>query len=442
MIFKNPSDALDYLFTSTDYEKMSKVRYNLTTFDLTRMERLLDGLGNPEKKIISAHIAGTKGKGSTAEMLAGIASLTGARTGIYTSPHLVDLAERIRIGAEQIPERDIHLLVENIYPVRESMKSIAEENDPTFFEMLTAMAILYFSRKKVDLAVLEVGLGGRIDSTNVVTPAVTAITVIDFDHTQQLGRTLEKIAYEKAGIIKQNIPAVIAPQDAQARRVILKQANQKKAPIIEVGRDVQILPASGNTFSVKTSSDLYENLSLNLIGDFQRLNAAVAIAMAEVLREKAVLHFNREAVKKALAGVRLPARIEMIKKNPFLVLDGAHNPVSARQLRKAITSALPFKRLHLVIGMSADKDVDKFLDEILPADTVICTGTGSPRAMPPRKLAEKVRTHGIPDVTSAEHPAEALKRSMTLAEKEDLVLITGSFYLAGEIKKHLAARPL
>ena len=442
MVFKDPSDALDYLFTSTDYEKMSKVRYNLTTFDLTRMERLLKGLGNPEKKIPFAHVAGTKGKGSTAEMLCAIASLSGARTGIFTSPHLVDFTERIRIGAEHIPESDIHLLIERLYPVRQSMKSVAPENDPTFFEMLSAIALLYFSRKKVDLAVLEVGLGGRIDSTNVVSPAVTGITVIDFVHTQQLGDTLEKIAYEKAGIIKQDIPVVIAPQDEGARRVIMSRANEKSAPIFEIGKDVQILPGEGSTFSVKTKNELYEKLSLNLIGDFQRVNAAIAVAMAEVLHEKDILRFDRDTVRKALLNVRLPARIEMIKKKPFLILDGAHNRVSARQLRKTIASRVPFKRLHLVIAMSADKDVDGFLDEILPADTVTCTGTGSPRQLAPRELVEKVRARGISNVTATDFPAEALKQSLALAGKEDLVLVTGSFYLAGEIKRHLAASTL
>jgi len=439
MIFKNPEDALDYLFKSTDYEKMSRVRYNLTTFDLSRVRRLLGGIGNPERELTCAHITGTKGKSSTAEMLARIAMGAGAKVGLFTSPHLVNFTERIRIGGDEISKTALHILIEKIYPVRERMRREGKQTAPTFFETLTAMAFLYFREKRVDLAVLEVGLGGRIDSTNVVQPVVSAVTVIDFDHVEQLGNTLSKIAFEKAGIIKPGTPVVVASQKEEARAVILEEAKKKSAPVMEIGRDVSVIDEGRDRFSIRTKKAHYKNLTLNLIGEFQRENAAVAVVMAEVLKGEGVLQFDQQLVKQALSGVRLPGRIELAHRRPTVIIDGAHNPVSARALRRAIDSKIHFEKLILIIGMASDKDVDGILREILRGPSavrrIICTTTGNPRAIAPHQLARKAEARGESDVLVAKSPGEAFKKSLAVAGKDDLILVTGSFYLAGEIKK-------
>jgi len=441
---------VNYLFKSTDYEKMSTYRYGITTFDLSRMEELAQRLSSPHKALSFSHIAGTKGKGSVAYMLGAILQEAGLKVGLFTSPHLVALEERMSINGEPIEKDALRDLLNDAYETLEEMKAKWGERAPTFFEIITALALLYFARKNVDMVVLEVGLGGRLDSTNIVTPLASSVTPISLDHTQLLGGTIEKIAYEKAGIIKKDVPVISAPQEPQALEVIEDIARKHGAPLYLVGREIEIIPAcaghphgtpgwaAGKHFGIKTWRDEYNDLSLPLLGRHQRINAAVAIGMLEVLKEKGVLKIGEGEVKRALENIRIPGRIEVVSKKPTIVLDSAHNVASVQDLVDALKENLKWERLILCFAAAKDKDIPGMLRLLIPfASEAIFTTTGNPRSASTEDLAEAVSSFKAILLTQEEDPLRAFELAEARARANDLILITGSFYLAGKIKEGL-----
>ena len=429
--------ALNYLFKSTDYEKMSTYRYGITTFDLSRMEELAQRLGFPQKDLSFCHITGTKGKGSVTYMLGAILQEAGLKVGLFTSPHLVALEERMSINGEPIEKNALRDLLNDAYETLEEMKAKWGARAPTFFEIITALALLYFARGNVDMVVLEVGLGGRLDSTNIVTPLASSVTPISLDHTQLLGGTIEKIAYEKAGIIKKDVPVISAPQEPQALEVIEDIARKRGAPLYLVGREIEIILRDGR-FDIKTWRDRYNDLSLPLLGRHQRINAAVAIGMLEVLKETGVLKIGEGEVKRALENIRIPGRIEVVSQKPTIVLDSAHNVASVQVLVDALRENLKWDRLILCFAAAKDKDISGMLRLLIPlANEAVFTTTGNPRSASTEDLAEAVSSFKAIPITQEANPLKAFELAEARAGANDLILITGSFYLAGKIKEGL-----
>jgi dihydrofolate synthase/folylpolyglutamate synthase len=307
---------------------------------------------------------------------------------------------------------------------------------------MTGLALSYFAQEKVEIAILEVGLGGRLDATNVVDPAVSGISIIDFDHTRELGTTIERIAREKAGIIKEGVPTVVAPQREEALRVIEEVAHKRGSRLYLVGKDVRLEDLLRKRFSVSTWRTKYEGLRTNLVGRHQRLNIAQALGMIEVIAQKGIFQKGPERIRKALEHVRLPGRFEVLRRRPYLVVDGAHNPVSAGALAEAVRGEFPGRQVILVLGMAADKDVEGFLAEVLPLSrSVFTTRIASPRTLEPQALRKRVirsadAASGLKpgDVEATGAVGVAIQRALSMAKEEDLVLVTGSFYLVGEVK--------
>jgi dihydrofolate synthase/folylpolyglutamate synthase len=414
------SDALRFLNTFTDYERMASV-YAPGDYNLERMRRLLTALGHPERAFLSLHIAGTKGKGSTAHLAEAILREAGYRTGLYTSPHLVNMRERIRLGGVPVDEAEFTWAMSE-------MESELRRLRPTYFETMTAAAFLIFARRKVDYAVVEVGLGGRLDATNVILPAACAITTIDYDHMDKLGHTLREIAGEKAGIIKPGVPVVSSPQAPEARRVLLARAT----PFFPRFR---ILPGRRFVlrFTVEGARGRAYRCALRALGEHQAANAATAIALVE----RSGARISPEIVRRALEMVRLPGRVEVVGRRPWVIVDAAHNPVSARALAAALRK-LPRRRTILVFGASADKDYGGMLRALLPgADLAILTRAASSRAAAPSDLIRKARGRAA---LAAGSVPRALAMARKAAGPRDAIVVTGSFYVAGEVLALLRPR--
>jgi dihydrofolate synthase/folylpolyglutamate synthase len=444
--FSTYEEAIEFLLQAVDYEKLTNYTYDVSNFNLKRMEKLLSAIGNPHKRGTYVHITGTKGKGSTAIMIASALKESGLKTGIFTSPHLVYLGERIKVNDEMISQEMLIQLANELKPYieRERLKEIT--HSPTFFDTITAIALTYFERKKVDISVLEVGMGGRLDSTNVVLPQICIITPIGYDHTDTLGHTLDRIAHEKSGIIKEGIPVVSSTQEHEALSIISKTCKEKKAHLRLVGRDILITDIRktrrdglyGTEFTISTWRNKYKNVFLPLIGQHQVENCATAIGALETLSENGVIKIDNEAVINALAKVKCPARIEVVSKKPLVILDTAHTVSSMKFLRESIKENFSFKRLILVIGLSADKDIEGVLREITcAADELIFTRTNNPREAEPRQLALIAKKSYSKEPIVIENIDEALREAKRIADKNDLICITGSFYLAARVKEEL-----
>jgi len=444
MAFATYDDALAYLFSATDYEKMQHVRYNADTFSLDRMRGLVALMGSPETKFASVHIAGTKGKGSTAAMIHALAQAAGVKAGLYTSPHLVDIRERIRVGPSDISEEALRRLIEG---ARSHIDRMRAEGDPaTFFEIFTALAFQHFATEKVDLAVVEAGLGGRLDATNVIVPDVAVITAISLDHTEQLGGTLAEIAAEKAGIIKTRVPVVTQPQAPEVMEVIENACQQAGAPMILVGRDIHCTwePAEekgclGGRMVASTHTESFGDLFIPLMGEHQALNACTAIAAA---RRASPLK-KRLPPKTIAAGLRSvlwPGRMEYVPGKPDLLLDGAHNRASMERLMEGLAAYFSGWRMVLVFACAADKDVDGMLTvlaEKAAGAPLVFTRSGSPRASDPADLAARFAAHGGAGAQVAPDVPAALRAAGGLAGPGGLVVVAGSLYLVGEVKSLL-----
>ena len=437
--FRTHKQAIAYLFSRTDYEKESRLRYNVTTFSLERMEKLLKLLGNPHKKIETSHIAGTKGKGSTATMLARMLEANGYSVGLYTSPHVVNLRERIAVDGRHITDSEMTGLINRIHgPVEKLSKNDA----PTFFEILTAMAFIYFVDKDVDMAIIETGLGGRLDSTNVINPRVVGMTSISLDHQKLLGKTLDNIALEKAGVFKKGVPVVTVPQEPEAMRVLKRYATKVEAPISVTGKDIDFSYRFESSrkygphsrICVTTPTSKFEHLRVPLPGEHQAINCGLALAMLDKLKIDGYEIDDDKAVS-GLTNVVMSGRMELIHADPRILIDGAHNAASIRALIQAIGQHISYDSMVIIFGCGQDKDVEGMLAQLqYGADKVIFTRSNSPRAMFPQDLADMYTEMCGKMCQTAMSLREALRIADSAIGREDLICVTGSFYLVGQAK--------
>lgn len=398
---------------------------------LERMAALLGALDHPERQFPSLLVAGTKGKGSTVAMLCACLQSAGYRTGRYTSPHLVNWRERTCINAVPISTSEVVALAQ---PIRAAIDTLPASVGPlTTFEVGTAFAFVYFAQQRVDVAVLEVGTGGRFDATNLVEPVVSVITPVSYDHTQTLGNTLTSIAWHKAGILRSGRPAVSAPQAAEAQSVIEQEAQSVQAHLEEVGRDWR-WSAYGNLTRIESTHPDFEPLDVEvkLLGEHQRSNAATAVAALYAIRER--FPVRHEAIHEALRNVDWPGRLEVLSRDPLIVLDGAHNGASAEVLRNALDTTFRFERLHLVVGLTEGKDARGVLTALAPrAAAVYLTRSRHEHSAPPDELEPLVRAASpSADVHVVSEADVAFDAALKNASSRDLVLFTGSLFLIGE----------
>lgn len=440
--------AVKYLYGRVDVERMQPGRAARDVLKLDRMRLLLSALDNPQEALRCVHIAGTKGKGSTCEMTASCLEACGYAVGIYTSPHMVDVRERIRINRKMISHPDFTRMAGAVAAAASRLPRA--EGEPTFFELMTAMCLLYFAQEAVDIAVIECGLGGRLDSTNVITPEVCAVTSISLDHTQILGDTVEKIAFEKAGIFKPNVPVITVPQSGGVLNVFREVAARVGAPLRIIGQDIEFsmrfeagvgkgrLARPQSRVCLSTPRCNFEHLAVPLKGEHQAYNCGLALAIIDRLSERG---FTTPEAKVTLGLDRTecPGRMEIAWQSPRILLDGAHNPESIKCLMKAIGATISYDSMVVIFGCAADKDTAGMLDQIdLGADKVIFTkASGNTRAADPEALAKRfTETKNRMCQVAASLP-EAVNLANRAVGRDDLICITGSFYLVGEAKKYL-----
>lgn len=400
---------------------------------LETISGLLSNIGNPQRQYGTLHIGGTNGKGSTAAITASMLEAAGYRVGLYTSPHLIDFCERVRVNGEPIPPRRVSDLTERL------RATAAVNLHPTFFEFTTAMAFQYFAEEGVDVAIIEVGMGGRFDATNILNPWGVLITTVALDHEEYLGSTLASIAYEKAGIIKHDVPAVVGRVPTEAEQVIVNCAAAQGAVCHRLRTNFHVHRQSPEDFHYVGLSRSYDHLSCSLPGDHQFENAACALALLEVCEARG-LRVPERAIRSALQSVVWEGRLETIEHEPLLLLDGAHNPAAANVLASYLVRQAqrrPGGRIILVIGMMRDKDHAGFHHIMAPlADEIILTQASLPRAATVEQLESSLpinrgSVHLVP------HPKEALALARKLATSKDLICVTGSLILVGEIKSLL-----
>jgi len=427
------NQALDYLYSFVDYSLKHISELAKAEFNLDRMFALMDELGNPQEKYPIIHVAGTKGKGSVAALCASALKAAGYQTGLYTSPHLWDYTERIQINGEPISRQQLIELVEEVKP------AIAKIPKLTTFEITTAIGFLAFAKQNVNAAVVEVGLGGRLDATNILIPKVAVITSLSYDHMAVLGNTLAEIAGEKAGIIKERVAVVSAPQTDEALQVLERIANQKSSPFILVGRDIkferltsslngQSLRLSSFSFPLFTQTPMVE-LTIPLLGAHQIENAAIAYAALKT----SGIPISNEAIQEGFSQVKWPARFEILRREPPVVIDSAHNKDSARRLRETLDEYFPEIPVILIFCALEDKDITGILEELKPRlECVVATRADHPRAPSAEWMAEQVKRVGIP-VEAITPVADALERALELAATQKLVLSAGSVAFAGEV---------
>jgi dihydrofolate synthase / folylpolyglutamate synthase len=449
--------ALDFLYQRVNYERLAHVPYSPGTFKLQRMLHLLSRLGNPHLSLNAVHIAGTKGKGSTAALMAAVLQSAGLKTALYTSPHLERLEERFVIDGCCLPEAEFVALVGELRPMVEEMDQEASHGGTggglTFFEVTTALGFLYFARHKVDIAILEVGLGGRLDSTNVCQPEVSIITSISYDHTKQLGETLGEIAWEKAGIIKPGVPVISGVMNEEPRLVIERVARKQAALLSQRGIDFDTSSTDTDkngvqAFDYRQGGELpelrLENLEIQLPGAHQRANAAVAIAALQQLASRG-WDIPEAALRRGLAAARCRARVQILRERPPLVLDVAHNVASVQALVDTLQQRFPKTRPTLIFATSRDKDVEGMLEILIPfCQALILTRyISNPRAIETAELlsiAERVSARlppaaVPPKLIVASTPEAAWHQACAL--ENELICITGSFFLAADMTEVL-----
>ncbi|MDP2920683.1 MAG: folylpolyglutamate synthase/dihydrofolate synthase family protein [Dehalococcoidia bacterium] len=431
--------ALDYIYSFIDYERQGpRVRQ---TWDLRRVEILLSKLGNPHLKIKTVHIAGSKGKGSTAAMTASVLTAAGYKTGLYTSPHLHFYNERIRVDSKYITNDEIVALIDRIKPAVETVNEEATYGRLTTFEVTTALGFCYFASQQCDFQVIEVGLGGRLDATNVVRPEVCAITSISLEHTELLGNTLREIATEKAGIIKPGCPVVVSPQVEEAGEAIRKITVERQAPLIRVGKDITYrnLGFAGYKQSLLVKGRLGEyQLTIPLLGQYQLENTSTAVGLLEVLMEKGYC-IPQDKLVEGMADVSWEGRLQVLNNQPLVVADGAHNRDSVQKLSAALKQYFRYDKAVLILGLSGDKDLEGIVAELAPVfNEVIVTRSIHPRAMATAPIAAEFKKHGI-IAKETDDISIALPMALKSAGKNDLICITGSLFVAsGAIEQSVA----
>lgn len=442
-------EAIQFWYQRIDYERRQP---HLGDLKLDRMRLLLHLLGNPHLRLRCIHIAGTKGKGSSAAMLASVLQHAGYRVGLFTSPHLEDIRERIQVDGELISQDELRTRMVTLRDAVLQMDTFGSEFSPTFFEVITALGMLHFLYRQVDLVVLEVGLGGRFDSTNVCRSIVSVITSISYDHTNILGNTLAEIAYQKAGIIRPRVPVVALANDPESSQVIESIALAEKAPLSMLGRDFLVfvnrceipLP-EGHVQKIETTFDYSSagysltNIHLSLSGTHQVMNAAGVIRTVECLRARG-LTISDQALRQGLANTHWPARIEQLNDQPVVIVDSAHNVASVRYLIETLTtkylrSSEGSHRI-LIFAASTDKDLAGMAQVLVTFfDTIhLCAYQSNPRSASPRDLAAIFTLAGATNVEIHDNPLIAWQAARHLANEKDFICITGSVFLAGELR--------
>lgn len=424
----NYNEAIDYIENTAKFGKNK---------GLERTNKILELLGNPHKDLKCIHIAGTNGKGSTTAMLAQILMESGYKVGMYTSPFIEEFEERIQINSNNIPKER---LCEVVGKVKIAVDETCElgYDEPTEFEIITAVMFVYFQEEKVDYAVIEVGLGGRIDATNVVNPLISIITSISYDHVKILGNTLEEIAYEKAGIIKEKTPVILYPVEEEAKLSIEKVAKEKQSPIIYVKKEDSMLKEKlynvpCQEIIVNTSKNTYE-IQLSLLGTHQLLNCSVVINASEELQNIGV-NIKKEHIIEGLKKVKWAGRLEMLKAKPMVVIDGAHNIDGIKSLKNSINTYFKYNKCILIMGILSDKQVDDMVKVITPeASNIITVTPPSYRAENSSGLVEIIKKYNS-NCEAIENYKEAYEKALSYANENDLILICGSLYMVGEMRK-------
>jgi dihydrofolate synthase/folylpolyglutamate synthase len=447
---------------TTHYQRSLDYLFGLQRFGiklgLANITALLRKLGDPHAGLRAVHIAGSNGKGSTAAFLTSILRQAGYRVGLYTSPHLIDFAERIQVNGVPISQERVVRLTDR---VREgvvemekrgelwpdsSLSSLPGDFDPekatlTFFEFTTAMAFAYFKEERVDLAVLETGMGGRLDATNVIDPLLALISPISLEHQQYLGKTLLQVAGEKAGIIKPGRPLLTTARQPRIMALLQKKCREVQAPFYAHGRDFRGTQTETGFMNFRGRSHRWKHLRLGLAGSHQVLNASLALAAAEMLMEMG-FPLKEDHLRKGLAETRWPGRLERVGDSPPVLLDGAHNPGATRILKRALEEKFPRRRLILVLGIMGDKEIPKMMSNLLPlADLLVLTRPHMERAASLELLRKHASPWKKPTVEIAD-VGVALEKAMGEAGKEDLVVVTGSLYTVGEARAHLIRKGL
>ncbi len=421
----NYEESIDYL------QGLTKFGVNL---GLGRIRYLLTQLGSPERKVEYIHIGGTNGKGSTATMLATILQQSGMKVGLFTSPHLNSYLERIKINGREIPKEEIGEILTLMKTYLDAMADEGMEH-PTEFEVITALAFYYFAREKVDLAVVEVGLGGEIDSTNVILPRISIITNVALDHMDYLGPTVEDIARVKSGIIKAGKDVITAVDHPEAQRIIREQAREKGCSLWEYGEDFWVDPVSfsqeGTIFHCTVKNTLFPNLKISLLGQHQIINASLAVAAAVKLGAGSL------AIRKGLETSVWPCRLEIVRENPLMVIDAAHNHQGMKVLVDSLEKYWPKKKKVLLLGILEDKEREKMVKEIVPlVEKAVITKPDSPRTGAWQKVVEFIRPY-VKEVIVEENVCRAVDEAVQLAGNEYMVLITGSIYMVAEARAYI-----
>ena len=437
----NYESALAYINTFINSERSPDFSRHARHYNLERISRLLNLLGNPHRRLKVIHVAGSKGKGSTAAIIASILTHAGYKTGLFSQPHLITPRERCRIDSNLISAADFAHYVGQIKPAIEAITEMKSIGRASFFELYTGLAFCYFAACAVDFAVIEVGLGGRLDATNVVHPLVSVITPISLEHTAILGDTHQAIAKEKAEIIKPRCPVVLAPQHPEAQSVFETVAADRHARIAQVGEDMILRRENwdidGQRFDLEATNQCYPNLFLPLLGKHQTVNAGTAIVCIERIKQLGYC-IPTTSVYDGLKRLRWPGRIQVVHQAPFIVLDGAHSPASAEALSNTIREVFRYERLILVVGLMRDKDIQGIGYVLCPlADTIITTQVpNNPRAMLADEIAKSWSDFGTPP-DACPNVSEAIQLARSIAGASDLICVTGSMILVGEAMKAL-----
>ncbi|HYS72321.1 MAG TPA: folylpolyglutamate synthase/dihydrofolate synthase family protein [Thermoplasmata archaeon] len=421
-----------------DIESLLNELYALERFGiklgLDVVRELLRRIGNPQDEFATIHVTGTNGKGSTCAFLASIFRAAGHRVGLYTSPHLVKFNERIRVDGAMIADGDVARLYGEIKPQAAAMAANDETNQPTFFEITTAMAFRYFAERRVDLAVVEVGMGGRLDATNVIAPEACVITRIGLEHTEHLGRTVERIAREKSGIIKAGVPVVTVEQPALS--VIAAKAEELHCPLTVVGRDVRYtrLGFDVEGQDLRLENELTVEARIPLLGAFQPENAALAFAAA--LAVKARWKLTKASIAKGLSAAEWPGRLQVVRRHPTVIVDGAHNAPAAAALADSLQELFPGRKVTFVLGILNDKDLRGIAEALGPlASRVIAARPKTPRAFEPEDVKRAFQAYASVDL--APGVKDAVRGTVDAAAKDDVIVVAGSIYTAGEALEFL-----
>ena len=415
--------SLEYLYGLEKYGMI---------FGLTQVRRILRAIGDPHKGIQTIHIGGTNGKGSTAAMMAAILERAGYRVGLYTSPHLVQFTERIQVNGKQIAKEEVAALTGWM---REKVEEAAIRSPFTFFDFTTALALLHFSQQVVDLAILEVGLGGRLDSTNVVDPLLTIITNISKDHEEVLGKGILRIAREKAGIIKKGRPLITAVTQRRVLHLLSEVCREKRAPCFRVGREFRSVGTGTSDFHYEGVNRKLWGVHVNLNGPHQIINATTALGAMEVLEDLGY-PVSTDAMMAGLRSVEWPGRLELINDSPRVLMDGAHNPAGALALKEALEKTFDFEHLTLLIGILRDKDIKLILRTLAPlAHHIILSKPQVDRAAPAASLMKALGEEGK-KAEIVEDLGQAIRKGLSMTGEKDLLCITGSLYLVGEARAY------